>query len=603
MLPSAKTSRLVAQALVLAAGATWFLPSLHAQKASTVQASAPPQVNRATTTDWPLHNLDASNSRYSPLAQIDATNVSRLKLAWSFDTGPLSFAGVTPLVIDGVMYLHSGTTLVALNATTGARVWTFNLDPSVPGGASRGPAYGDGRIYAFSAALLYAVDAKTGRAVESFGNHGVLSVVPEALAFKYPGKYASDVDPTSLGYVMTTPPTYHGGTLYVAVGQSDNHLPGGLVMALDGASGKVRWVFNTIPQGPQDDGWEIAKDTWGTGARVGGGVWTQPALDPELGLIYFNATNPAPAFDGSARVGTNLFTNSTVALHMSTGKLAWHFQATHHDIWDYDFVNGPVLLDFRWNAQTVRAIAAAGKTCYVYVWDRQTGAPVNPIVEMAVPTKTDVPGEQVWPTQPIPYTSSGVPQQPFCATYPIVADPTLAARVRPMFHPYSSSESYIMAPGVGGGANFGSPSFSRKTGLLYFSARNEASSSKIKPIGNTGRSGSKSEPFYENRGVVAETGASASGTLTAYDPATGRQVWQTVFPSILVGGNLATAGDLVLQGTSRGDFLAFEAATGREAFKYEGRRGIRASPLTYQVNGRQYVAVVATNTVLAFALP
>lgn len=588
---------------VLVLAPALLAPPLGAQRSTTTQASPLPRVDRATSTNWTLHNVDLSNTRYSPLAQIDTTNVSKLTLAWSFDTGPTSFAQVTPLVVDGVMYLHSGTKLVALNAATGALVWTFGLEPAVPGGANRGPAYGDGRIYAFTAAHLYAVDAKTGTGVESFGRNGVVSIVPEALAFKYPGKYPARVDPTTLGYVMTAPPTYHAGTLYLGVGQSDNHLPGGLMMAIDGATGTLHWVFNTIPQGPQDEGWAMAKDTWGTGARVGGGIWTQPAVDPELGLIYFNATNPAPAFDGSARVGANLFTNSTIALHTATGRLAWHFQAIHHDIWDYDFMNGPVLMDLRRNGQIVKAIAAAGKTCYVYVWDRQTGTPINPIVETVVPTKTDVPGEQVWPTQPIPYTSDGVPQVPFCATYPIVSDPALAVRARPMFHPYSSTEFVIVAPGVGGGANFGSPSFSAKTGLIYFSARNDASSSMIKPIGNSGKSGSKSEPFYENRGVVAETSSPVSGTVTAYEPATGRQVWQMRLPATLVGGNLSTAGNLVLQGTSRGDLMAIDATNGQEKFRYEGRRGIRASPLTYQVNGRQYIAVIATNAVLSFSLP
>jgi PQQ-dependent dehydrogenase (methanol/ethanol family) len=594
------------QALVLCVVgilAVWLRPALRAQRSTTTYASALPRVDRATTIDWTLHNVDLSNSRYSPLAQIDTTNVARLTLAWSYDTGPTSFAQVTPLVVDGVMYLHSGTKLVALNAATGALVWTFDLEPAVPGGANRGPAFGDGRVYAFSAAQLYAVDAKTGKAVESFGRKGVLALVPEALAFKYPGKYQAIADPTTLGYVMTAPPTYHGGTLYVGVGQSDNHVAGGLVIAVDGATGTVRWVFNTIPQTPADEGWELAKDTWGTGARVGGGVWTQPAIDPELGLIYVNATNPAPAFDGSARIGMNLFTNSTIALQLATGKLAWHFQTLHHDLWDYDVMNGPILFDLQKDGRTVRGIAAAGKTCYVYMWDRQTGTPLNPIVETTVSTKTDVPGEQVWPTQPIPYTSGGVPQTPFCETYPILQDPALAARVRPMFTPYSSTEFYIIAPGTGGGANFGSPSFSKKTGLAYFSARNAASSSKIKPIGDTGRSGPKSEPFYENRGVVAESGAKASGTLTAYDPLTSRQVWQMELPVTLVGGNLSTAGNLVLQGTSRGDLMAIDATNGQEKFRYEGRRGIRASPLTYQVNGKQYIAIIATSAVLSFSLP
>jgi glucose dehydrogenase len=589
---------------ILAALTVGRSPLIAQQPAVAQRPPAAPSPDRVReTSDWPLHNRDISNTRFSPLTAITTANVAGLKLAWSFDATPANISEITPIVINGTMYAHAGSRLFALNAATGAPVWTYNLEPSVAGGAARGPAYGGGRIYAFTASRLYAVDAATGEPIASFGTRGALSVVNAALAFKYPGKYAADIDPTSVGYVMTTPPTYADGTLYVAVGQSDNHLPGGLVMALDGATGAVKWVFNTIPQGPQDDGWELAKDTWGSGARVGGGVWTQPAVDTELGMIYFNATNPAPAFDGSARVGMNLFTDSTIALNRSTGKLVWYFQAVHHDLWDWDFVNGPMLVDVTLGGKTVKAIAAAGKTCYVYLWNRETGAPVHPIVETTVPTKTDVPGEQVWPTQPLPYAANGLPQLPFCPTYPIITDPALAARVRPMFQPFSSTEFFIVSPGVGGGANFGSPSFSRRTGFMYFTARNEPASSKIKPMGDTGRAGSKSEPFYENRGTIGETGAKAGGTLAAYSAATGQQVWYHEFASTTVGGNLVTAGNVVFQGTSRGDFFGIDASTGRELFKYSGRRGIRASPLTYQVNGKQYVAVVAANTVLTFALP
>ncbi len=164
------------QSLMLSAGiaAIGLVSSLDAQESTTTQVSDAPTVDRATSSNWTLHNFDLSNTRYSPLAQIDTANASKLTLAWSFDTGPTSFAQVTPLVVDGVMYLHSGTRLVALNAVTGALVWTFDLEPAVPGGANRGPAYGDGRIYAFSAAHLYAVDATTGKAAASWAGWPVM---------------------------------------------------------------------------------------------------------------------------------------------------------------------------------------------------------------------------------------------------------------------------------------------------------------------------------------------------------------------------------------------------------------------------------------------
>src|SRR2546422_2404672 len=189
-------------------------------------------------------------------------------------------------------------------------------------GGGRGPTYGDGRIFAFGESAMYSVDAKFGRLLENFGERGVLRALNNALQFKYSDKYPKDFDATSIGYSMRTPPAFYNNTLYFGASVGDSHIPGGLVMAADATTGSIKWVFNTVPQGPQDDGWEIAKDTWGSGARAGGGVWTQPAIDMELGLLYANVSNPVPGYDGSARTGSNLFADSIIALRLSTGRLA-----------------------------------------------------------------------------------------------------------------------------------------------------------------------------------------------------------------------------------------------------------------------------------------
>ena len=565
----------------------------------------------AGMTDWPLHSLDLSNSRYSKLDEINASNVSQLTLKWSLDAGA-NIGAVTPLVVNGVMYFHSGSKLFAVNAETGKSVWTTQVTPAFPG-AGRGPAYGDGKIYAYGANGVYAVDAETGRMVESFGNRGMLAIVKNALDFKYPGKYAADMDPTALGYrPLTTPPTYYRGTLYVGLSHSDSHIPGGPMVAVDATTGAIKWVFNTIPQGPGDDGWEIAKDTWIGGAREGGGIWTPPAIDPELDLIYFNATNPSPSFDGSARKGLNLFTNAMVALNLQTGKLVWYYQTLHHDIWDWDLVSGPVLFDVAAGGRTIKGIGSPGKTCYLYMLDRATGKPINPIVETPVPTTTDVPGEQPWPTQPIPFTAKGVPQEPFCPTYPAVTDPELAKRVRPSYYPYQVSEFVITAPGNTGGANYGPPSFSPRTGLFYVSGKSDAYSIKIKPVGDTMRPAKVGDTqadrasavaFHGTIAAVGPFGVTASTILTAYEPVSGRQVWYTELPRSTNAGNFVTAGDLLFQGIGDGNFYALDARSGKPLFKYTAKTGIRASPMTYQVNGQQFVSVVAGNTVLAFGLP
>ena len=487
-------------------------------KATVMQHQAAPTVGRARSADWSDHNGDIANSRYAPLTDITPDNVGKLALEWSFDApAENSFSEQTPLVIDGIMYFSSGSRLFALDATTGKPVWTFEMNPRF-GGGGREPAYGDGRIYAIGGQFVYAVDAKTGALVESFGDNGVLPGVSRVLAFKYPGKYPADLDLASIGYRINNPPKYHNGTVFLGTSDSDSLIIGGLLIAADGKTGAIKWVFNTVPQGPDDDGWELATDTWIGGVRHGGGIWTQPAIDPEIDMIFFNAANPAPDYDGSARRGTNLFTNSIIALRLSTGELLWHFQTIHHDIWDKDMVAGPVLFDATANGRTVKGLGSAGKVCYAYLFDRATGTPINPIVETPVPTTTDVPREEVWPTQPIPYTRRHVPQVPFCAVYPRVEDPELAKRVRPLFHPYLANEFVITSPGQDGGADYGGPAFSPRTGLFYVSGKNDAVSNRVKPVGATLRPGPRSPGHFENLAGTEKHGMKWSQAIAAYEP-------------------------------------------------------------------------------------
>ncbi len=555
---------------------------------------APVRAQEGPPGDWPSHNFDLRNTRYSPLDQISASNASGLTEQWSIETGGAdALAQVTPLVVDGVMYYNAGSKLFAVNAATGASLWTYQVDPPFPG-VGRGPAYGDGRIYAYGATVLYALDAKTGQPVQSFGSKGRLLAADEAIKFKYPEK-----DPA--GYKMAAPPTYLNGTLYIGLAVSESHIPGGLIAAIDGKTGAIKWVFSTIPQKPTDDGWEITKDSWIGGQRAGGGMWTQPAIDRELGLIYLNAGNPSPDYEGTARHGMNLFTNSIVALHLATGKLAWFYQTIHHDLWDWDLVTGPVLFDVTVGGKTIKGVASGGKNCFLYLWNRETGQPINPIVETAVLTKTDVPGEEVWPTQPVPYTAKGVPMTPFCATFPIVADPEKAKRARPMFYPYSTKDFFIVSHG---GGSFGSPAFSPRTNLLYVTGKNAALSFTVNVVGDTLRPGGDG-----HASTIAKRdfdyGVPATEVVSAYNPATGELVWQHEHPSrtnIGSAGNFVTAGDVVFQGSDTGEFFALDARNGRELFKTKVPRSIRASPMTYRANGKQYVAFVASSTIHAFGL-
>ena len=574
------------------------------QQGQTTTQGELPNITAGGQTNWTSHNLDLDNSRYSELDEVDTRTVAQLAERWSYEVpAGIDVGQVTPLVIDGVMYFHAGPSVVAIDAVTGEEIWSLELNEARRNRV-RGPTYANGNIYAYNGPSLVAADARTGELVESFGDGGVLPVVGLALQTKYPDTYPPTLDPHELGYRITAAPAYHNGTLYVGAALSEGHIPGGLVIATDATTGTINWVFNTIPQRPQDDGWEIAADTWGDGQRAGGGVWTQPAIDLDLGLIYFNTGNPSPDYDGSARPGANLFTNSTVALDLETGALRWYYQAIHHDLWDWDHVTGPVLFDVTRGGRTVKGVGAAGKNCLIYFWHRETGEPINPMVETLVPTETNVPGEEVWPTQPIPYNARGVPMTPFCATFVELDDPEQAARSRQMYTPYSVNEHYIVAHG---GSSFGSPSFSPRTELVYVTGKNAGVSLVVRPVGDSIRPGPHGDGHSANIEEISRIpDYPPTTTVTAYEPVSGEEAWQQVLPALTTigaSGNLATAGDLVFQGTDAGGFHALHAATGEQLFQYDAPRSIRSSPLTYEVNGRQYVAVIATNTILAFTLP
>jgi hypothetical protein len=254
----------------------------------------------------------------------------------------------------------------------------------------------------------------------------------------------------------------------------------------------------------------------------------------------------------------NLFTNSIVALNMATGKLVWHYQAIHHDIWDWDLMTGPTLFDTTVNGTPVKALASLAKTCYVYALDRVTGHPIFPVVETPVPVTTDMPGEEVWPTQPIPYTARHVPQTPFCATYPNVKDLELIGRRRPSFHPFQVNEFIIVSPGLQGGPNRGSSSFSPRTGLLYVTGKNDAWSIKAKPVGNTLKPGPGSPGHFASIKEEGKTGVTATQNIAAHNPATGELAWVVELPND--------------QRRKPGDVETFQAI-GRDFYALMRRRG------------------------------
>ena len=349
----------------------------------------------------------------------------------------------------------------------------------------------------------------------------------------------------TLGYWFTTAPQVHNGVIYIGSSRSESHIPGGHLLAVNAKTGRVLWHFNTIPQDGRDQGWDLAGPTWVGGERNGGGIWETPSIDPELGLIYVAVGNPFG--DSSKRIGTNLFTDSILALSLSTGALKWHYQQVHHDVWDYDSGNQPILFDMQVRGRRVKALAEASKNGYLYILDRETGKPVHPIKEMPVPTETARPGEQPWPTQPIPYTAAGEPMKPVSPVFPIdvPAERLAVSKPVPQFTPPGPNQIY--SPGTEGGANYGPLSYSPRTGLLYVDAVDS-------PLGAR---------------------RPARGYFSAFDPSTGELAWQQTFDGWGQAGSVVTAGGLVFVGTgsnTAGYLFAYDAKTGALLVEVQHRR-------------------------------
>jgi glucose dehydrogenase len=476
----------------------------------------------------------------------------------------------------------------ALDAADGRLLWSFDVTNLIGGGRregyvfrNRGAAYADGVVYTAAGSFLFALDAKTGNPNSTIGDNGQAAVILDVIKQRFPDVKTA----ISLGYWFTTAPQVHDGVIYIGSTRSESHIPGGHVLAVDAKTGKVRWHFNTIPQDEKDQGWAIAGPTWVGGERNGGGIWETPSIDAELGMVYVAVGNPFG--DTTKRAGINLFTDCIIALSLKTGELKWYFQQTHHDVWDYDSGNQPILFDMDVRGRRVKALAEASKNGYLYILNRETGAPVHSIKEMPVPTEVARPGESAWPTQPIPFTASGKPMQPVTPVFPtdIPADRLATNKLVPHFTP--PGPNMIYAPGTEGGANYGPLSYSPRTRLLYVNAIDG-------PL-NSGRP--------------------ARGYLSAFDPATGELAWQKSYDGWGQAGSVVTASDLLFVGSGSneaGYFMAYDAKTGELLWRFNTGAGVFSSPSMYMVNGEQFVTVGSGggergrrggDLILSFALP
>ena len=545
----------------------------------------------AQNVDWRLHNLDLHGGRYAEIDQITPENAHLLTPRWLFQHGVIDGVSnqTTPVIVDGVMYLtDSRGSVYAVDAYDGHHLWTYDVTDLLGGGRRdgyifrhRGVTYEDGVVYSAAGSFIFALDAATGEPIETFGDNGQASVILDVLRLRYP-----DVETAiSMGYWFTTAPQIHDGVIYVGTTRSESLIPGGHVLAVDAATGEVIWHFNTIPQDENDQGWDVAGPTWVGSVRNGGGIWETPSLDPELGLLYVAVGNPFG--DSTERDGMNLFTDSVLALDIENGQLRWYYQLVHHDVWDYDNGSQPILFDMEVDGEPVRALGQANKNAFLYLLNRETGAPIHSIIETPVSTETDREGEEPWPTQPIPHKADGERMEPVAPIFPEEIPPEHAEgkTLVPIFTPTAPNQ--IFAPGFGGGASYGPMAYSPDAGLLYVNAIDR--------------------PFDAGRGPRM--------FFSAYDPTTGEMLWRHVREGYGQAGPVVTSGGVVFVGTGSnvaGYFFAFDARTGEELWRFNTGAGVFSSPAVYMANGEQFVTVASGggdrgrrggDLILSFALP
>src|SRR5687767_13356909 len=389
--------------------------------AFTIGCAGRVNTDQAPQDEWPAYGRDALGSRFSPLADIDRNNVSRLAVAWTYRTGePLPTAQrrrsleVTPIVVNGVMYISTPLgKVIALDPVSGTEKWKYDarVDASVRFGdfTNRGVSAWRDRIFlATTDARLIALDAGTGQLIRTFGDSGTVDL--RRGLRNPPFEFAE--------YEVTSPPAVVNDLLIIGSAVADNNRTDaatGEVRAYDARTGALRWSWDPVPQDPAD----AAYSTWeGANAHRTGAAnaWSVIAADPGRDLVFVPTSAPSPDYFGGERLGRNDYANSIVALRASTGKVVWHFQTVHHDLWDYDNASPPLLATVKGQP----AVIQTTKTGMMFVLNRETGVPIFPVEERAVPAST-VPGERAWPTQPFsslpslsPHAWDGVTTNPAC---------------------------------------------------------------------------------------------------------------------------------------------------------------------------------------------
>lgn len=576
--------------------------------AVSVACAADPASQSDVETGWVTHGRTYANLRFSPLQELTTANVGKLVPKWIYQTGKAATFQTTPLVSQSMMFISEPfSSVTALDAVTGRQIWHYEhkTDPKklCCGPANRGVALGDGKVYVATVdAHLIALNQASGQVVWdiSLGTSDV-SAQEDATKVRLPdGAQRTPTGHSGIG--ANSAPLYYDGKVFIGVtgagyglhleaerpdmplgtvvGIAGKYGQQGFLAAFDAATGARVWQFDSTQPGweghfvaatsygaalPRDvaqEKKELAKfpNAW----RFGGGtVWHTPALDVELGLLYFGIGNPSPQATGDGRPGDNLYTVSLVAVDVATGKLRWYFQQVPHDLWGYDVASPPSLFNVSFNGKTIPAVGEASKLGWYFVNDRRDGSLL-------------------------------FKSQPFVPQENLFAAPTPGG--------------VTIAPGVGGGANWSPAAVDERQQVVYVAGMHLPTTFKtgiLPPLQDAG-------PVKYTTAVPADV--PTWGTLTAIDlKHAGQIIWQAKTPQPLVGGVLATAGGLVFTGEGNGEFDAYDSRTGKLLWQFNCGAGVNAPPITYSIGNKQFVAVAAGgsaiwgypqgDSVIVFGLP
>lgn len=655
--------RLCVLAVILVLGSIWF--SGCARKGTTYVYDGPPP-------DWPYYGGDAGGERYSGLQQINRNNVTSLKIAWTFHTGDISRGEngrrkssfeSTPIMADGTLYVSTPfSRVIALDPSTGAEKWSY--DPHLDLGAS----YADGlinrgvstwvdpgrsagqacrrRIFIGAIdARLIALDAADGKPCADFGKDGQVDLKPGITGIDHIGQYEE-----------TSPPAVIDDLVVLGSGISDNDkvdMASGVVRAFDARTGALRWSWNPIP--PNDTSTPPApgaKNSWFTGAA---NAWAPISVDAERDLVFVPTGSPSPDYWGGFRKGDDKWANSVVALRAKTGQFVWGFQLVHHDLWDYDSAAQPILATLHRDGREIPVVIQGNKTGMLYVLNRDTGQPVFPVVEKPVP-QSQVPGEQTSPTQPFPAAPPPLVPQTLSAAQAWGINPQdraachdRMAKLDPgaIFTP-PSLRGIMAFPGNLGGINWSGGAFDPANQLYVSFVDNITMEIHLVPraqfpaLVNDAKSGrfraeiapQRGAPYTLTRDTILSPGHLPCnpppwGSLVAVNLSTGKIAWseplgttQDFHPGVPpqrlglpgLGGPIVTASGLVFVAGTMDDYLrAFDVQTGKLLWEARLPAGGQATPMTYSVNGKQYVVIAAGghgklgtkqgDSLVAFALP